>query len=184
MRRRYIRLFAFCLGVAWLAAAAAPADLRLDVPFVRQVKEGCGSASISMVMQYWSRQAGQPPPQEAGAETIHHKLYSREKKGIPAAEMVRYFEQSRYRAFAFRGEWVDLKNHLEKGRPLIVALGPEGRKGPRHYVVVVGLDEQNNVVLVNDPGAEKLAQARRGRFEKDWQVTGNWTLLAVPLSDP
>lgn len=181
MRRSAIRLLATCLGVVCLAAAADSPDPPLDVPFVRQVKEGCGSASISMVMQYWSRQSGQPAPPDADAEAIHRQLYSREKRGTPAADMVRYFEQAGYRAFAFRGEWSDLKHHLQKGRPLIVALGPEGPKGPRHYVVVAGLDERNSLVLVNDPAAQKLARVSRDRFQKDWQVTGNWTLLAVPL---
>ena len=33
----------------------------LDVPFVKQEKNGCGAASIAMVMQFWQRQQGLTP---------------------------------------------------------------------------------------------------------------------------
>jgi len=35
-----------------LVAAGVP-GVWLDVPFVKQEKEGCGSASVAMIMQYW-----------------------------------------------------------------------------------------------------------------------------------
>ena len=47
-----------CL-TAVLAAATAP-GIWLDVPFVKQEKEGCGAASIAMVMQFWQQQQGRP----------------------------------------------------------------------------------------------------------------------------
>ena len=37
------------------AVAAGIANLWLDVPFVPQQKDGCGAASIAMVMQYWEQ---------------------------------------------------------------------------------------------------------------------------------
>jgi hypothetical protein len=40
--------------------------------------------------------------------------------------MSHYLEQQGFRTFAFQGEWGNLKQHLEKGRPLIVALKPGG----------------------------------------------------------
>ena len=75
-------------------------------------------------------------------------------------------------------EWKDLKEHLEKGRPLIVALNPGGSY--LHYVVVAGLDWQQGVVLKNDPAERKLLKQGRANFEKEWKAAGNWTLLAVP----
>ena len=92
--------------------------------------------------------------------------------------MERYFQQHGFRTFAFAGEWKDLKEHLEKGRPLIVALKPGG--SDLHYVVVVGLDGQQGVVLKNDPAERKLLKQERSNFEKEWKAAGNWTLLAVP----
>ena len=42
--------------------------------------------------------------------------------------MERYFQEKGFRTFTIRGEWEDLKQHLDKGRPLIVALKPARRR--------------------------------------------------------
>jgi ABC-type bacteriocin/lantibiotic exporter with double-glycine peptidase domain len=164
-----------CLFVCGVVLAEQ-SGVWLDVPFVKQEKNGCGAASIAMVMQYWQRQHGSmasPDPRQ-----IYRVVYSRQAHGVYASAMERYFEQHGFRAFAFRGEWKDLKQHLEKGRPLIVALN-EGH-GHLHYVVVAGLDWQQNTVLKNDPAERKLLKQDRSNFEKEWKAAGNWTLLAVP----
>lgn len=156
-------------------AAAQPGSFRLDVPFVRQEKNGCGAAAISMVIEYWrGTSSGEAP---ARAQAIHRMLYSPEANGIFAGDMERYFQEQGFRTFAFQGEWEDLVRHLSKGRPLIVCL-KEGDS--RHFVVVVGLDEERALVFLNDPARRKLAKTGRAEFEKRWRAMHNWTLLALP----
>jgi ABC-type bacteriocin/lantibiotic exporter with double-glycine peptidase domain len=166
-----------------LAAALAVPGIWLDVPFVHQQTNGCGAACISMVMQYWSRGRDGNVLAAAEAGRIDRALYDRHAKGIYAGDMERYFRQNGFRVFAFHGQWEDLRHHLSKGRPLIVALGAERRKEPLHYVVVVGLDWQEHVALVNDPAQRKLLKIDRSDFEKRWRATNDWTLLAVPRPD-
>jgi uncharacterized protein YvpB len=96
--------------------------------------------------------------------------------------MQRYFQQHGYRTFTIQGEWVDLRRHLEKGRPLIVALKPASG-GSLHYVVVAGIDEAQELVLINDPAQRKLLKQDRSSFEEEWSAAGKWTLLALPQSD-
>jgi ABC-type bacteriocin/lantibiotic exporter with double-glycine peptidase domain len=168
-------LLCFCAALF----AAQGSRVWLDVPFVKQEKNGCGAASIAMVMEYWREQPGQnlssgPPPQQ-----ILSDLYSTEARGIYASEMENYFRQHGFQAFAFPGQWADLIQHLEKGRPIIVALEP-GRGAPRHYVVVTGVDREEEIVLTNDPAERKLLKQTRSNFEQEWKAAGNWTLLAVP----
>jgi len=43
------------LAVCTLVFAGEQTAVWLDVPFVKQEKNGCGAASIAMVMQYWQR---------------------------------------------------------------------------------------------------------------------------------
>jgi len=160
------------------APAGQPSGIWLDVPFIKQEKNGCGAASIAMVMRYWQHQQGNPP--SADADDIQRALYSRPAQGIYVSDMERYFQQHGFRTFAFAGNWNDLKEDLEKGRPLIVALKPAGSE--LHYVVVVGLDWQQDLVLKNDPAERKLLKQERSDFEKEWKAAGNWTLLAVPQS--
>ncbi|MGH9769038.1 MAG: C39 family peptidase, partial [Blastocatellia bacterium] len=160
--------------------AAESMDVLLDVPFVKQEKDGCGAASIAMVMQYWLKRQGRPISESADATEIHRALYAPEARGVYASAMERYFQQHEFRTFPFRGEWNDLQQHLRKGRPLIVALKPSGADSPLHYVVVAGLDSRGEIVLLNDPAQRKLLKQDRSDFEKQWGGTNQWTLLALP----
>ena len=167
------------LGLALLCGAAVAAGLPgvwLDVPFVHQEKNGCGAASVAMVMRYWERQQGRP--ESADAMDIQRALYSPGARGIYASDLERYFRRHGFRTFAIQGEWQDLKHHLEQGRPLIVAL--KVGRDDFHYVVVTGLDWQRNLVLKHDPAVRKLVKQHRAEFEREWKAAGNWTLLAVP----
>jgi ABC-type bacteriocin/lantibiotic exporter with double-glycine peptidase domain len=166
----------------WLCGgllAAGTSGVWLDVPFVRQEKNGCGAASMAMVMQYWLQQQGRVSD-GADPALIQRALYSRQAQGIYASAIEQYLEQNGFHTFAFHGEWETLRHHLEKGRPLIVALRPSGSNAPLHYVVVTGLDWHKELVMVNDPAARKLLKQERSKFETEWKPTANWTLLAVP----
>src|SRR5262249_35188084 len=160
-------------GIVW----AAEGGVWLDVPFVKQERNGCGAASIAMIMQYWQRHQQQPIT--ADMAQIDRTLYSAKAHGIYASDLDRYLGDHNYQTFAFRGQWSDLKEHLEKGRPLIVALKPPQQE-ELHYVVVAGLDWKQDLVLTNDPAERKLLKQTRSGFEKAWKATDNWTLLAVP----
>lgn len=176
---------AVTLGV-WMSlcgavAAANPPGVWLDVPFVKQEKEGCGAASIAMVMQYWAEHDGRSS-NTIDAAAIQRTLYSAEGHGIYASDVETYFQSHGFRTFAFKGENADLKQHLEKGRPLLVALKPDGN-APLHYVVVAGLNWDEGVVLVNDPAQRKLLKLEQSSFEREWSAAGKWTLLALPQPD-
>ena len=168
---------AACAGLA--LAAEVPA-VWIDVPFVPQVRDGCGSASISMVLQYWAHQNGQASPDFADPEKIQADLFSPADGGIAASSMQAYFQKSGYRTFAFRGEWSDLEHHLHEGRPLIVSLKASGPHGPLHYVVVVGIDSQRGYLFVNDPAQQKMLRISRQGFESEWAPAHHWTFLVVP----
>ena len=166
-----------------LAVAADGSGLWLDVPFIKQEKNGCGAASIAMVMQYWMLQQGRAQTPGADAIQIQRALYSDHAHGIYASDLEHYLQQQGFRTFAFRGDWTDLKQQLEKGRPLIVALKPDSGNIPLHYVVVAGLDWEQGLVMVNDPAQRKLLKQDRSRFEREWSAAGKWTLLALPQPD-
>jgi len=149
----------------------------LDVPFIKQQPEGCGAASIAMVMQYWARQSGRSP--DADPTTIQRALYSRDARGIYASAMEKYLQQNGFQTFVLAGSWSDLEHHLERGRPLIVAIRPAG-EAALHYAVVAGIENDN--LLLNDPARRKLLKYTRSGFEREWKATSNWTLLALPRS--
>lgn len=174
-------LIAAVLLLAWCTCelAAQGGGVWLDLPFVKQQKDGCGAASISMIVQYWRQQQHAPPMPDADSAAIYRALYSKPDRGIRSSEMVRYFQQHGFRAFAYAGDWADLNQQLAKGRPLIAALKP-GPGSSLHYLVVAGVDPEQNLVLLNDPAQRKLLKEKKSRFEQEWKSTGYWTLLALP----
>jgi ABC-type bacteriocin/lantibiotic exporter with double-glycine peptidase domain len=176
-----LAVLSFCLCGGMLAAEDS--GVWLDVPFVKQEKDGCGAASIAMVMQYWFNRQDRSDSESVDAAEIHRALYEPGARGVYASAMERYFKQRRFNTFAFRGEWDDLLNHLRKGRPLIVALKPSEAGAPLHYVVVAGLDLRAGIVMLNDPAQRKLLKQDRADFEKQWGGANKWTLLALPKTD-
>ena len=168
------------LTAAGLLWASTGANVWLDVPFVKQEKNGCGAASIAMIMQYWQRQQSKAPSESEDAAQIQRELYSKQAHGIYASDLEQYLAQHGFRTFAFRGEWSDLQSNLAKGRPLLVALQP-GRRDPLHFVVIAGVEPTPGFVLMNDPAQRKLLKQDRSDFERQWKAAGNWTLLAVPM---
>jgi predicted double-glycine peptidase len=165
---------------AVLGLAADTSGDWIDVPFIAQSKDGCGSAAISMVLQYWNAKVAQPASSRADPQQIQELLFSPAEKGIPANAMQRYFQESGYRTYVFRGDASDLRRHLSQGRPLIVSLKASGPHGPLHYAVVVGLDWQRGYVFLNDPARGKMFRLSDEDFHREWRLANNWTLLVVP----
>jgi len=180
MRARTAQSALVFLGLAAAAISTAAQGFWLDVPFVRQEKDGCGAAAIAMVMQYWAKAQNLPPPPAADPHRIQQTLASKAAKGIFASAMEGYLKQAGFQVFPFKGEWTDLEEHLRNGRPLIVSLKPRKHSADLHYVVVAGLDSAGSDVFVNDPEQRKLLRIERAEFEKQWSEADNWTLLALP----
>jgi ABC-type bacteriocin/lantibiotic exporter with double-glycine peptidase domain len=171
---------ALCLCGVLFAAAPERTGVWLDVPFIPQQKDGCGSAVIAMVISYWQLQ--QPGDQRTPVDPgeIQRSLLSRPAHGIYASDLQKYIEEHGFQTYAFQGDWGLVRTHLEKGRPLIAALKPVKGASTLHYVVIAGLDWQNHLLLVNDPAQRKLLKVERKQFENEWAATHRWTLLALP----
>lgn len=162
-----------------LVIAQAPRGVWIDVPFVHQPANGCGSASIAMVMQYWAAKLGNPAGPETDVQHIQRDLYSASSLGILSNSMAEYFRHHGFQALAISGDWANMQLELDLGRPLIVGIKPQGESA-YHYVVIVGIDSVRGLVMMNDPAQRKLLTQERADFEKEWSATHNWTLLAVP----
>ena len=84
----------------------------LDVPFVRQSEEGCGSAAISMLLQYWSAKGAAIEPARADVNGIQRALYSKEAHGIYASAVEKFVRESGFKVLRINGTWEDLDKHL------------------------------------------------------------------------
>jgi len=165
------------LLAAALAAVPLLAATPLDVPFVRQQKNGCGAASLAMVMHYWVDSAPQETAIAPEAKAVYTELYRKELRAIPLESMRAYAESHGFRAFTLQARPEDLENHLAKGRPLVIALRPKP-KANIHFAVLDGMDE--NHVWLNDPTKGKPRKMKRAQFDRQWVMAGGWTLLISP----
>jgi ABC-type bacteriocin/lantibiotic exporter with double-glycine peptidase domain len=166
------------------AAASADQDSaqsgigrRLELPYVAQVKEGCGSASVAMLLAYWQKHGHNPPAELLDVSAIHKAIYSPKHHGSRAADVGAFLQRVGLRTFPMRGTWSDLEEHIAQGRPLMVALrAPGGRR--LHYVVVTGVSHSQ--VLLHDPAVSPNVLWNRQDFVRHWKASGFWTLLALP----
>jgi ABC-type bacteriocin/lantibiotic exporter with double-glycine peptidase domain len=159
----------------------AQSGIWIDVPFVKQPAEGCGAASIAMVMQYWQAHQGGQQSRSTDVSNIQRALYSEKARGIYASDLRRYLNQQGFQTYVLRGDAALLEHHLQRGRPMIVALQPASNS-LLHYVVVTGIEADRHTYLVNDPAQRKLLKVDTRNFEQEWRATGYWTLLALPNS--
>jgi len=167
---------------AALTRSRQDAGATLDVPFFPQQKNGCGAASVAMVVHYWRSRLAQPPAAAPSAEQVYQRLYDADRRGILLADMKSYLEELGFRAFTLRGQWADVEQHLAKGRPIIVALRKERTTG-MHFAVVIGAE--GNHVWLNDPTRKKASRVQQAAFQKQWEMADRWMLLAAPaLTEP
>ena len=168
------------LGCSICSSSQETPGVWLDVPYVKQSEDGCGSAAISMILQYWNAHGAPVDGQRADSAAIQKLLYSPKARGIHASDMESYLEASGFRVFPLNGDWKDLLEQLKQGRPLIASVQPGNARTPLHYVVITGIDWQSGAVFLNDPRRGKLLRMERADFEKEWRPNRNWMLLVLP----
>src|ERR1700730_15569809 len=98
--RVFVYLLLSSVVCAGSLVAAQPPGLWIDVPYIAQAKDGCGSAEISMVMKSCDHRNAQTSLNAADPEHIQAALYSAAAGCIPASKMREYFQESGYRVFA------------------------------------------------------------------------------------
>src|SRR5258708_12714693 len=130
------------LGRSIHPAPQEKAGIWLDVPFVKQSEDGCGSAAISMVLQYWNAHGARLDPQRSNTAAIQKQLYSRKARGIYASSIESYLRSSGFRVFPLQGEWKDLQAQLTQGRPLIVSLQSGTANPPFPYSLAPAINLQ------------------------------------------
>jgi tetratricopeptide (TPR) repeat protein len=159
-----------------LFAAVLAAAVVLPVPFVPQKKDTCGAASLGMVLAYWDRAV---PHDEIAAALVEEEgpLH-----GIPGSRLAEFARERGLRAVAYAGDLDQLRDFVDKGRPLIVAW--KVGKDRYHDVVVTGFDDEHADVFVNDPAKGEHRRVSREKFDERWEGASRWTLLVLPEAEP
>lgn len=152
------------------AAALVLLAATLDVPYVPQQKDTCGAAALSMVLQYWGVAVTH--------DEVARELLRPELRGIAGSQLAGFAAARGLTAVAHEGDIDHLREHVGKGRPMIVAWAM-GR-GRHHDVVVVGFDDDRRRVIVHDPARGAARAVDLDTFQRRWAGAGHWTLLVAP----
>jgi len=142
----------------------------LDVPYVHQRKDTCGAAALAMVLQYWGVAVSHD---EVAGELLQPELH-----GIAGSRLAAFAAGRGLTAVAHVGDIDHLRDHVGKGRPMIVAWAM-GR-GRHHDVVVIGFDDDGRRVIVHDPARGAARRVDLDTFRRRWAGAGHWTLLVAP----
>ena len=103
---------------------------------------------------------------------------SRSFAGSPDRSLAAFAAGRGLTAVAHVGDVAHLRDHVGKGRPLIVAWAM-GR-GRYHDVVVIGFDDDRRRVIVHDPARGARTAVDLATFRRRWAGAGHWTLLVAP----
>lgn len=170
------RLALACAGLA-VYAGCAHRDVpsawdvpRLEVPFFPDGADQCGPAALASVLGYWGRHA-QPAD-------LRRELYQPELRGTLPVDMLLTARERGLKAEMSSGSLETLKGEIDAGRPVIAFVNfgfsflPVG-----HFLVVTGYDDVRGGVIAHS-GKKKNEFLDYRRFERIWEKTGRWTLLA------
>ena len=163
----------------------------LSIEPEKQLTEySCGAAVLTSTMRYWHVTVDQ-------AELLKEKPPGSPQHGYSLSELKEMAKTHHFAAFAYRSDIQDIKQQLDAGRPLVVALvvdstyiNDTGLLGMglgkwvqqmlspsyRHYVIVIGYDETQLVLMDPVLGIKTVQQSD---FLRLWHKLGNAALLVA-----
>lgn len=157
-------------ALIFLLSASTGAYQIDGVPFVKQETLYCGPASLASVMAYYGRAVDQ--------HTIADSVYSEKLGGALITDMENYAQKEGFHTELSQGTIDDIKDSLDKGRPVIVLvdLGFWLFSKP-HYLVVMGYDDRG---FLAHTGYEAARPFSYPSFRKIWQKKGSPFLVIFP----
>jgi ABC-type bacteriocin/lantibiotic exporter with double-glycine peptidase domain len=134
----------------------------------------CGIGALAMVYNYWGDRISYDQLMgdlSGNADNL---------RGITAEDMRAHARGRGYRAFILRTDVNDLREQIEKGRPVIVCQNV--LLSLNHYQVVFGYDRTSGDLLVDDPAKGPVRRSARA-FQREHDGTGGFALLIVPKAN-
>ena len=152
---------------------ALPQKTELEaVPFYAQDEYQCGPAALAMLL-------------EAGGKTItpdalRPQVYLPDRQGSLQVEMLAAARRNGFVAVELSPKLSDLLQEIAGGNPPVVLQNLALDWVPAwHYAVAVGYDLQARTIVLRS-GTERRLELPLSTFERTWQRSGYWAMLALP----
>jgi predicted double-glycine peptidase len=150
-----------------------PEQCKVDgVPYVKQLKNYCGPASLTCVLNYWGINTDQ--------KTVGKDIFDTTLQATNGADMLLYARGKGLSSYSWDSNLTDIKKKLAQGIPVIVLQDSSVTDTSGHYRVATGYDDKRSVILVNDPYEPETKEMDQTKFQKLWDRHGNWSLLICP----
>ncbi len=159
------------LGSAADAQLTSTRHLVLPVPHITESSDPCSGAAAAMVLRYWGARDAAPADFESTVACTDRGL---PPEAFAAALRARGWktEVSRHPKSSAK----QLRAEIELGHPVVALL--RDLPDANHYVVVVASTPDE--VIVQDPSAEPYHVIRIRDFDRAWEASGRWMLVATP----
>ncbi|MFW7377711.1 MAG: cysteine peptidase family C39 domain-containing protein [Oligoflexus sp.] len=144
--------------------------VKLDVPFKKQDRNGCGPTALHLLLQFH----GLVVPYEK----VYQMVYTENLEATHTFDMI-----SALRRFGLEPERIhnieELFFTLQSGRPVLTLRHLQSLWEDRwHYDLTVGFEEQGQVILVHT-GEKAFAKIALEDFVETWQASDFWGLAAM-----
>ena len=161
------------LAGALLVSCAAPEQgvHLLDVPFLEQPPDRCGTAAVAMVVRFY----GISPDMEALDRNIHIPALAGSIPALLAEGARRQGLDAEVRRCTER----EIHALIAEGFPLIVMLAPVGKELRGHFVVATGSNPKTGALRVHS-GARPDRWISSGHWRKRWKKAGCQIVLIRP----
>ncbi|MDP3543602.1 MAG: C39 family peptidase [Elusimicrobiota bacterium] len=157
-------------GCAHRDAGASWDVPRLEVPFFPDGSDQCGPSALASVLTYWGRHA-QPAD-------LRRELYQAKLRGTLPVDLLLAARARGLKAEMTGGSLETLRGEIDAGRPVIAFVNFGFRFLPvGHFMVVTGYDDARGGVIAHS-GKRKNEFLAYRRFQRIWDMTGRWALLA------
>lgn len=141
-------------------------------PYVQQIRNYCGPASLTTVLSFWGLKTDQ--------KTVGQSVFDSSIQATNGADMLLYARAKGYSAYSWNSDLKDLKQKLATGVPVIVLQDSSTSDPSGHYRVAIGYDEKDKVIYVSDPYDPNNKKMAYNEFMQLWSPHGNWSLLVCP----
>jgi tetratricopeptide (TPR) repeat protein len=142
-----------------------------DTPFYAQQDYQCGPAALTTVLAASGA--------NVSLEGIVSKVYLPGREGSLQVEMLAATRTSARLPYIIDGRLGAIHDELEAGRAIVVLQNLGVAVYPVwHYAVVVGIDDQNSVVILRS-GAERRHETRINTFLRTWRRSNYWGMVVL-----
>ncbi len=154
-----------------------------SVPFERSVRDNyCGPAALAMVLNFWDQK------RSFRQREIADQVFDYRNQVTYGSELVLYPRTKGFMTYSVQGNLRLLRRTVAEGIPVIVLTRTSRQIDCGHYRVVIGYDDNLDVIIFHDPYFGERSAMRVRDFREVWELgkgyQTRWMMAVLPAGLP